>query len=101
MAAQAADEPAVAEILALLSDLPIVTAVTIQGPGTHGGIHIIVRKVAQQWEQRTQYRYAWEARGGVAGKAWERVEGPMYESAATAYQAAVTALQAALRDQTT
>ncbi len=93
MAAQEPDNgTAVPEVLALLADLPIVTAVTLQGPGTHGGIHIIVRKTAQQQEGRTHYRYAWEVRVGAAGQAWERAEGPAYESAATAYQAAVAAM---------
>ena len=94
MAAQKANHSsAVPEILALLSDLPIVTSVTIQGPGTHGGIHIIVRKAAQQRERSTQYRYAWEARGGADQHAWGRAEGPAYESAAAAYQAAVEVVQ--------
>ncbi len=100
MAAQAADDdPNISEVLALLSDLPIVTAVTIQGPGTHGGIRITVRKAAQQREGRTQDRYAWEARGGADGHTWERAGGPTYESAAAAYQAAVEAVQAALSDR--
>ena len=105
MAAPAAgDDPAVAEILALLSDLPVLISVPIQGPGTHGGITIIVRKTAQQRGGRTQYHYAWEARGGPAGHAWEQAGGPTYQSAATAYQAAVEAVQvvqAVLRDQAT
>ena len=100
MVAQAADgDPAVAEILALLSDSPIVTAVTLQGPGTHGGIQIIVRKAVQDREPRTQYRYAWEARGGAAGYAWERAGGLTYHTAAAAYQAAAEAVHAALLDQ--
>ncbi len=103
MAAQAPDDDSdISESLALLSDLPIVAAVTIQGPGTHGGIRIIVRKTAQQREQRTQYRYAWEARVGGDGHAWEQTGGPTYESAAAAYQAAVEAVQvveSARRDQ--
>ena len=100
MAAQVADhDSAVPEVLALLSDLPIVTSVTLQGSGTHGGIHIIVRKTAQPREGRTQHRYAWEVRVGAAGQAWERAEGPTYESAATAYQAAVEAMQAVLHHQ--
>ncbi len=99
MTAQAVDGPAVAEILALLSDLPIVTTVTLQGPGTHGGISIIVRKAAQQREGRTQYRYSWEIRVGAGKHAWERVGGLTYERAAAAYQAAVEAVQAALRDE--
>ncbi len=92
------DDTSVSEILALLSDLPIVTAVTIQGPGTHGGIQIIVRKVVQPREQRTQYRYAWAARVGAAGHAWERAGGPTDETAAAAYQAAAQAIQAAMGD---
>ena len=98
MAAQAPDDPAVAEVLALLSDHPIVTEVTLQGLGTYGGIQIIVRKVAQPREQRTQYRYAWEARVGEARHVWERAGGPTYETAAAAYQAAAQAIQAAVGD---
>ena len=72
MAAQAPDDgTAVPEILALLSHLPSVTAVTIQGPYTHGRIYIIIRKAAHQQERRTHYRYSWEARGGVGGHTWD------------------------------
>ncbi len=94
--AQAPDDgTAVPEVLALLADLPIITAVTIQGSDTHGGIQIIVRKAGQQRKRRTLYRYSWEARGGAAGHAWERTGELAYDSAAAAYQGAVQAVQAA------
>ncbi len=97
MAAQAADDGiAVPEVLALLSELPIVTAVTLQGPGTHGGIQIVIRKAAQQQERRTQYRYSWEARIGAAE---HQAGGLVYDTATAAYQAAVEAVQAALRNR--
>ena len=100
MAAQAAvHDSAVPEILALLSDLPIVTAVTIQGPDAHGGTQIIIRKVAQRRERRTQYRYTWEARAGANGHAWEQTSEPAYQTAALAYQAAVQSVDAALSDR--
>ncbi len=100
MAAQAPDDdPAVPEVLALLSDLPIVTAVTIHGPDTHGGIQIIVCKAAQQRERHTLYHYTWAARVGAAAHAWERTGGLAYETAAAAYQAAVEVVQAALHAQ--
>ncbi len=101
MAQEADDDTAVTEILALLCDLPILTAVTIQGPDTHGGIYIMVRKAGQQWERCMQYRYSWEARVGANGHAWERTGGVAYETAAAAYQAAVEAVQAALPNQWT
>ena len=101
MTAQAPDNStAVPAALALLSDLPIVTSVTIQGPGTHGGIRIAVRKVAQQRERRTQYRYSWEAQGGADGHAWARAGELTYDTAALAYQAAVETVQADLRGRT-
>ena len=101
MAQEADDDTAVTEILALLCDLPILTAVTIQGPDTHGGISIIVRKASQQWERHTQYHYSWEARVGTNGHGWERTGWVVYETAAAAYQAAVEAVQAALPNQWT
>ena len=101
MAQEADDYTAVPEVLGLLSDLPIITAVTLQGPDTHGGIHIIVRKAGQQWERRVQYRYSWEARVGADGHAWERTGGVAYETAAAAYQAAVEAVQGALPNRWT
>ncbi len=93
------DDPDISESLALLSALPMVTAVTIQGPGTHGGIQIIVRKAGQQRKRRTLYRYSWEAWGGAAGHAWKRTGGLAYDSAAAAYQGAVQAVQAARHSQ--
>ncbi len=95
--AAADDDPDISESLALLSALPLITAVAIRGPDPYGGTRIIVRKVDQQQEGRMQYRYSWEARVGATGHPWDWAGGLTYESAAAAYQAAVQAVQVAER----
>ncbi len=94
------DGTVVPEVLALLHDLPIITAVVIQAPDTHGSARITVRKTAQQRGRRTQYRYSWEARAQLGGHSREWGHARAYGTAEAAYQAAVQAVQTALRDQT-
>ncbi len=83
MTQAAHDGTDVEAILQFLHTAPTMVAMTLQWPGTSRNTSITIRKVAQQRDGSTLYRYAWEARGGADGHAWERADGPAYESAAS------------------
>ena len=91
------DSSAVQQVLGLLTDLPILSAVTLYHQLPAGTAHITVRKLAHQRGPRPQDPYWWEARVTTGGQTWDDIGAHAYPTAAAAHQAAVQAIQAADR----
>ncbi len=88
------DSSAVQQVLSMLTDLPILSAVTLYHQRPAGTAHITVRKLAHQ-SGSPLCHYWWEIHMMTGGQARDDASTEAHATAEAAYQAAMQAIQAA------